>query len=273
VEIFAKQVGRGIHRFEMIAPGERVLIGVSGGRDSLALCLALAERLRWLPREVHYECQGLCIDWREYPAKPEELERLVGFLDSLGIPCRVIQAGIYPLTYEKAFNCYICSRNRKRILFREAERLGIRTIALGHHRDDVIETTLMNLFFRGEFATMMPVQQFFAGRMRIIRPMCEVDERAVLRLMRVVELPVFESDCPLHRENQRRLFKDIIRQASRVNRQVRNNLYRAPWHLNREYLPSAAGDLRPPAGDLRPPGCTLPGLCTTVEPNEARRPE
>ena len=237
VEIFAKQVGRGIHRFGMIPPGERVLVGVSGGKDSLALCLALAERRRWLPREVDYRCEALCIDWREYPARAEDLQRLVGFLDGLGIPCRVLQAHIYPRSYDKAFNCYICSRNRKRILFGEAERLGIRTIALGHHRDDMIETTLMNLFFRGEFATMMPVQEFFGGRLRIIRPMCEVDDRAIRRLLKAVQLPSFDVDCPLHGQNRRELFRDIIRQASRVNRHVRNNLYRAPWHLNRDYLP------------------------------------
>lgn len=242
VEIFAKQVGRGIHRFGMIRPGERLLVGVSGGKDSLALCLALAERRRWLPREAHYECEGLFIDWREYPAGEQQVRRLVEFLAGRGIPCRVVRAGIYPRSYEKAFNCYICSRNRKRILFGEAERLGIRTIALGHHRDDIIETTLMNLFFRGEFATMMPVQEFFGGRLRIIRPMCEVGESDVRRLMRAIQLPVFQTDCPLHRQNQRLLFRDIIRQVSRVNRHVRNNLYRAPWHLNRDYLPGAEGD-------------------------------
>jgi tRNA 2-thiocytidine biosynthesis protein TtcA len=235
LDVFAKKVGRGINRFGMIADGERLLVGVSGGKDSLALCLALAERQRWVP--VRYSCEALLIDWREHPIPPLELERVRGFLDALGIPCQVVQAGIHPRSVAKPFDCYICSRNRKRILFREAERRGIATIALGHHLDDIIETTLMNLCFRGEFSTMMPVQRFFGGRMKIVRPLCEVQESDILRLGRAVELPAVSSRCPKKDSSQRMLFKEIIRRVKRVNRHVKENLYNAPWRINLEYLP------------------------------------
>jgi hypothetical protein len=75
--------------------------------------------------------------------------------------------------------------------------------------------------------------------------------------MRAIQLPVFQTDCPLHRENQRLLFRDIIRQASRVNRHVRNNLYRAPWHLNRDYLPRGEGE-DPAAPAAEPPPAAAP---------------
>jgi len=232
---FIKKVGRGINRHRMIQPGEKILISVSGGKDSLALCLALQERKSWVPMD--YELHGLFIDWREYPAGAENRKRMLEFMDSLHIPCRIVDASIYPITYDKPFNCYICSRNRKRILFQEAERLGLCKVAVGHHLDDIIETTLMNLFFKGEIATMLPVQDFFEGRIKIIRPMCEVEEREVLRLLKIYPLPVFDIQCPRKPNDQRAFFKNLIRQVKRQNKHVKENLYSAPWHINRDYLP------------------------------------
>ncbi len=238
VTVFTKRVGRGINRHHMIEDGDGILVSVSGGKDSLALCLALVERQKWVP--VRYQLQGLFIDWREYPAGKENLRRLGEYLDTLGIPFRVVEASIFPLSYQKAFNCYICSRNRKRILFEEAHKLGIKKIALGHHLDDAIETTLMNLFFRGQFATMMPVQSFFNGEMKIIRPMCEVEEREVNRLMKVYPLPVFSPGCPRQNKGQREFLKDMIKRAKRINKHVKENLHRAPERINWEYLPGVA---------------------------------
>jgi tRNA 2-thiocytidine biosynthesis protein TtcA len=233
---FAKKAGRGINRFGMIRQGDRILIGLSGGKDSLALCAALVERKRWVP--VDYELAAALINWREYPVAPDELEEVRLFLEGLGIPLTVIEAHIYPERYEKPFSCYICSRNRKRILFQEAERRGITKIALGHHLDDIVETTLINLFFRGEFSTMMPVQEFFHGRLRIIRPLCEVEERDIQRLERHYALPVVHTSCPRKDLNQRVMLKEIIKRLKRESRQVKENIYRAPWHINSAYLPS-----------------------------------
>ena len=235
INIFTKRVGRGINRHCMIEDGEGILISVSGGKDSLALSLALAKRKSWVP--IDYELRGLFIDWREYPAGEQNRKRLLEFMESLKIPCQIVEASIFPTSYEKSFNCYICSRNRKRILFKEAERLGISKIAVGHHLDDVIETTLMNLFFKGEFATMLPVQDFFDGKFKIIRPMCEVEEREVIRLMKVYPLPVFNIQCPRKPDSQRAYFKDLIKQVRRVNKHVKDNLYNAPWRINKDYLP------------------------------------
>jgi len=243
---FAKKAGRGIHRFDMIRDGDRILIGVSGGKDSLALCAALVERKRWVP--IEYSLWAAFIDWREYPAAPEALEALRAYLDGLGIPLRVLQAHIHPPGYRRSFSCYICSRNRKRILFNEAQRLGAAKVALGHHLDDIVETTLLNLFFRGEFSTMMPVQSFFGGKLSIIRPLCEVQERDVERLARHYPLPIIAGSCPRKDVNQRILMKEILRRLSRESRQVRENIYRSAWNVNTEYLPHASRGEAGPTG-------------------------
>lgn len=236
LEAFAKKAGRAINRFGMIRQGDRILIGLSGGKDSLALCAALVERKRWVP--IEYGLEALLIDWREHPLAEADLRAVRLFLEGLGIPLGVVGASIYPQRYEKPFSCYICSRNRKRILFQEAARRGIRTVALGHHLDDIVETTLLNLFFRGEFATMMPVQEFFHGRLRLIRPLCEIEEAEIRRLGRHYPLPEVQTSCPRKDLNRRILMKEILQRLKRVNRQVKRNIYRAPWRINSAYLPS-----------------------------------
>ncbi|MQY76050.1 MAG: adenine nucleotide alpha hydrolase [Spirochaeta sp.] len=237
LKIFSKRVGRGINRFKMITGGDRILIGVSGGKDSLALSLALAQRKKWVPNR--YELAARFIEWREYPLKEEERKNLEIFFASLSIPFEVIAADMFSPVFKKPFNCYICSRNRKRILFESAESLGMNKIALGHHLDDVIETTLMNLFYKGEFSTMMPVQDFFGGKLKIIRPMCEVREREIKSFVRRYPLPLVSNDCPNKDTSQRLVMKGLIKELQRQNKKVGENIYRAPWHVNYEYLPSS----------------------------------
>ncbi|HUI70421.1 MAG TPA: ATP-binding protein [Spirochaetia bacterium] len=239
LERFARRAGRGIHRFDMIGAGDRVLIGVSGGKDSLALTLALIERKKWVP--VDYELFGAQVEWREHPLSPTERSVIDEFYADLGVPFRRITASICPPTFKKKFSCYTCSRNRKRLLFDEAARIGANRIALGHHLDDIARTTLMNLLFRGEFSTMMPVQQFFGGSLSIIRPLCEVREAEVGRLADRLGLPIVPARCPNVEKNQRLLMKEILRQASRVDRHAATNVYGAAWRIRPDYLPGSVG--------------------------------
>jgi tRNA 2-thiocytidine biosynthesis protein TtcA len=233
---FSKHVGRTIHRFHMIRPGEKILIGVSGGKDSLALSLALAERKKWVL--VPYDLFALQIEWKEYPISSEKKKRLTAFFKALDIPYRIVQSTMMHPSFKNNFNCYICSRNRKRILFTEADNMGITKVALGHNLDDVIETTLLNIFFRGQLATIMPVQDFFKGKIKIIRPLYEVYEREIIRIAEELNLPVFSINCPKLHSNQRIVIKDIIRTLSHINKKVRDNIYRIPWHINRNYFPT-----------------------------------
>lgn len=238
LERFSRHVGRGIARFDMIGPGDRVLIGVSGGKDSLAMSAALVERRKWVP--VAYELCAVQVEWREYPMTAPEKEAIDDFYCRLGIPFRRIEAGIAPPTFRKKFSCYTCSRNRKRILFEEAARVGAGKIALGHHMDDIARTTMMNLLFHGEVATMMPVQRFFGGKISIIRPLCEVRESEVARIATRLRLPTAPNRCPNSDRNQRLLMKELLRMASHVNRHAVSNVYGAPWRINTEYLPAGA---------------------------------
>jgi tRNA 2-thiocytidine biosynthesis protein TtcA len=252
VERFCHHVGRGINRFDMIQPGDRILIGVSGGKDSLALSLALAERKRWVP--IDYELFAVQVEWREYPMSGAEKADIDAFYERIGIPFQRIPAEIAPQTFRKKFSCYTCARNRKRILFNEAARLGARKIALGHHMDDIARTTLLNVFFHGELATMMPVQDFFGGKLSIIRPMCEIRESEVARLAARLALPMVPNRCPNAEKNRRGLMKEILRMASHVDRHAVSNTYSMPWRINRDYMPKVSPDDGEEEGDAGEPG-------------------
>lgn len=238
--VFCRHVGRTIERFGMIGDGDRILLGISGGKDSMCMALALKERLRWVP--IRYELMAVQVQWREYPMEEAERLRMESFLGDLGIPFTRVEASAFPPSFKGRFDCYLCARNRRRILFEQAAHLGCTTLSMGHHLDDVVETTLMNLCFQGQFSTMMPVQEFFGGRLRVIRPLSEVTEREVSSLVRSLDVPVAATRCPTGGEGLRRVVRGVVSELSHHGKRVRQNIYRAPWHINTDYLPST---LRP----------------------------
>ncbi|MCF7940559.1 MAG: adenine nucleotide alpha hydrolase [Spirochaetia bacterium] len=225
VHRFIKKTGKAINSYDMIADGDTVLLGISGGKDSLALALALSLRRKWLP--IDYRLEALHINWREYPVSPEHVQELKRFFEALDITFISQDAHMFHEAYHDDFNCYHCSRNRRRILFEHAQQRGIRIIALGHHLDDLVETSLINLCFRADFSTMQPVQEFFKGSLYVIRPMIEVRERVPARLDEVYDLPVVKPVCPYDQTNIRSRIKPIIKDLCSIDKLTREHIYHA----------------------------------------------
>ncbi len=222
---FIKGVGKTINTYNMIQEGDRVLIAASGGKDSLALALALSLRRKWLP--VRYELDALMIDWIEHPIPVEYRERLTNYFTALDINFKILDEKQYPESFKGEFNCYLCSRNRRRILFEYADKHDVKLIAMGHHLDDLVETSLMNLCFRGHFATMLPVQQFFDGKMHIIRPMIEQKENITRRLSELYDLPTVKPVCPYDQTNIRSKVKPIVSSLAHIDKLSREHIYNA----------------------------------------------
>lgn len=233
-----KTTGRAIDRFSMVKPGEPILLGVSGGKDSSFLSLALAIRTKWLPEKN--PLSAVFIEWKELPIAEREKEAIAAYFHTIGIPLEIIQASMYPPSFKGKFSCYLCSRNRKRILFDYAEQRQINVLALGHHMDDIIETTLINMVTRGYFSTMMPVQPFFEGKMRIIRPLCLVKEHAIERLCEAHEVPIVDIRCPNREENIRVHFKPIVRQFVHLHKHAREHIFNSCFNIVHDYLPEGS---------------------------------
>lgn len=245
---FIKLTGKGINRHAMIRDNDAILLSVSGGKDSLALALALSIRLQWLP--ISYSLQAVMINWIEHPIEIEDRLRIEEFFTALQIPLLILDEKQYPDSFKGEFNCYLCSRNRRRILFTYAAEHGYKLIAMGHHLDDLVETTLLNLTSRAKFETMLPVQEFFKGKIHVIRPMIEVHETTIQKLADTYNLPAVKPKCPYDKTNIRARLKPIVRDLAHIDRDVREHIYHS--HQFSYEIPR------------KNPVSTLPDLANTV---------
>ncbi|MDD5973689.1 MAG: ATP-binding protein [Spirochaetales bacterium] len=222
---FVKGAGKAINRYNMIKEGDEVLLAVSGGKDSLALALALSLRLKWLP--VKYKLKALMINWIEHPIDDEHKQMLRSYFEALSIDFKIVDENQFPSSFNGDFNCYLCSRNRRRILFEYAAQNDVKLIAMGHHLDDLVETTMMNLCFRANFSTMLPVQEFFDGKLHIIRPLIEIHESVTKRIAENYDLPVIKPVCPYDQTNIRSKLKPIIKELTHIDKLTREHIYNA----------------------------------------------
>ena len=223
VRRFVKKVGKGINDFNMIQDQDKILLGISSGKDSLAMALALSLRTKWLP--IHYEMTGLMINWNEYPIPEKNLELIKLYFEKLNIKLVIKNESIFPHSFQENFNCYLCSRNKRRILFQYADSIGYKTIAMGHHLDDLVETSMINLYCRGQFSTMLPVQDFFDEKLYIVRPMIEVKEQVIIRLVDNYNLPVSKQVCPNVATNIRTKFKPIVKEINIIDKHSKEHIF------------------------------------------------
>ena len=227
-------MGKALHRYGMISDSDRIIVGVSGGADSLTLLWMLTERLRRVP--INYELFAVYID----PGYEGSFgDSLKWYGDKLGIPIRTeyTDYGVLAHSSENRENpCFLCSRLRRKRLFEIADELGCNKLALGHNKDDIIETLFMNICYAGEISTMVPSQAFFQGKFTVIRPLAFADEQLIRKFARDQKFPEFINPCPSAGNSKRQEVKMLLQQLYRANKKVKGNIFRAMSHVNTDYL-------------------------------------
>ena len=218
-------VRRAVDDYEMIEEGDVIAVGVSGGKDSLALLYALAEMRRFYPKK--YEVKAITVDMG-FPGS--DLSPIEKFCADLGVELSIVKTDIAKIIFEvrKEPNpCSLCAKLRRGSLHAEACTLGCNKVALGHHFDDVVETFMMNLFFEGRLGCFRPVTYLSNRQITLIRPLIYATERDVQYFTRRRELPVVKSLCPEDHATERENMKNLLSELERNNKGLRHRIFNA----------------------------------------------
>jgi tRNA 2-thiocytidine biosynthesis protein TtcA len=252
-------VGQAVADFDMIGPGERVMVCLSGGKDSYGLLEILLSLRRRAP--VEFELIAFHLDQR-HPGYPAHV--LPAYLDTVGTPFRIERQDTYSvvkrLIPEGKTMCSLCSRMRRGVIYRVAKEVGATRIALGHHRDDILETFFLNLFFGGRLKAMPPKLVSDDGQHIVIRPLAYVAEADLTRYADMKRFPIIPCDLCGSQDNlQRKQVKAMLREweqkfPGRIETIFNSLAHVQPSHLLDRSLLDFAGlriqDLPFPEGDM-----------------------
>lgn len=258
----SKIMGQAINDYGMIDPNDRIVVGLSGGMDSLALLLLLNSRLKRIP--VRYSLFPVLVDNLngESEEHNKRIGKLTGYIISeTGHETHVIHTGTMKKLTEgdsrKRDVCFLCAQKRRYELIRYAFSINCTKIALGHHKDDIIETSLMNLFYKHELSSMVPKLELFGGKMFIMRPLAYIQKTQIEDYIytKEKEVPVFGEVCPsniLRRDLRRSKIREIVDRLSKEIPHLKNNVfasYRNPkndYLLDRFFDPKTSGSFKRP---------------------------
>jgi tRNA 2-thiocytidine biosynthesis protein TtcA len=231
-----RDMGRALHDFHLLQEGDRLLVALSGGKDSYAMCVLLRDLQKRAP--IRFELLAVHIDQGHpgYDGAPLE-----AWLRGQDIPYRVIHEDTYSIVTDKIPEgktyCSLCSRLRRGILYRAATELGCNKIALGHHRDDALETLMLNLFFAGKLATMPPRLVSDDGRHVVIRPLIYCAEPTLAAFARERAFPILPCNlCGSQSEAQRKQMKALLNELEVKHPTLRQSMLAALGNVNPSHL-------------------------------------
>ncbi len=232
-------VGKAIHRYRLIEDGDRILVAISGGKDSMSLLQLLHERRARVP--ITYDLRVLTID---LGYNGVDFDQLNAYVKNLGynLIIKKTQIGILAHSAENRENpCFLCSRLRRKVFFETAAELGCNKVALGHNKDDIIETFLLNVFYSGEMSTMVPHQVLFGGKLSIIRPLALVETEKIEAYARLHNLPMFNDNCPSRGKTSRGEIRSLLRRFDKIDKRIKRNIFAALSNVKMEYLLNGHG--------------------------------
>lgn len=235
----SRKAGRAIKDYNMINNGDHICVAVSGGKDSISLLHVLRHRQLVTPIQIKFTAVHIDFGFDDFDPAP-----LIQYLkdnnfDYIVEQCTALQGENY-----SDIDCYWWSRNRRKALFQLCERIGMNKMALGHHLDDIVETILLNQFYRGEISGMKPYQELFGGKINIIRPLCYERENEMRILADKLNIQSIggQAKCANDDTSHRMLIKKMLKNFEGNNKGIIKNIFNSLQNIKLDYLQNKPGE-------------------------------
>ncbi len=218
-------VRKAVEDYNMINDGDKVAVGVSGGKDSQLLLLAMKELQRFLPAKFELIAISIALGFETFDKKS-----LISFYEQASVEYHIEETNISKVVFEARNEqnpCALCSNMKKGAIFNAALRLGCNKVAFAHHMDDVIETFLMSQIYEGRIHTFSPVTHMDRKNITLIRPMIYTEEKLIKAINKHLGLMPVGSGCPVDGVTKRQNTKDLIKDLTKENRHIKANLFGA----------------------------------------------
>lgn len=218
-------VRRACDDYNMIEDGDKIAVGISGGKDSLTLLTALAHMRRFYPKK--YELVAITID---LGFNNLNLDKITEFCKDLDVEYVIVKTDIAQIVFEERKEkspCSLCAKMRKGALNDAMKAKGVNKIAYAHHKDDVVDTMMMSLIYEGRFHTFAPVTYLDRTDLHVIRPLIYMNEADVIGFVNKNNIPVVKSPCPVDKHTKREYVKDLLRDLNRENPGVKQRMFTA----------------------------------------------
>lgn len=243
LERLTKRFHKACADYGLIADGDHILIGLSGGKDSLLLTELLGRRAQIYVPRFRVTALHVRVKERDYHS---DLSYLQHFCDEAKVLLLVRDVSIPDTPPQKENGktreidnpCFLCSWFRRKELFNTAQELGCNKIAFGHHRDDIAQTLLMNLIFQGAYATMPPILQMDKMPLQLIRPLCLIDEADIITYAAMRNYQKQTKLCPFEHVSSREKVKTLLEQIKALNPEALDSIYGALTNIKTDYLPN-----------------------------------
>lgn len=236
IQKLLSRIRKAVTDYGMIQDGDKVAVGVSGGKDSLVLVYCLKELQRFLPQK--FDLVAITLDLGN---EGFDRERLIRFYQQIGVEYHVENTDIAKIVFDirnEKNPCSLCSNMKRGAIYSTAKSLGCNKAAFGHHKDDVIETMILSLFYEGRINTFSPVTYLDRTDITLIRPMIYLEEKMIRTFVQKEGIIPVPSGCRVDGVTKRQEVKELIRNLSRENRHLKDNLFGAiqrngmnGWHL------------------------------------------
>ena len=214
-----------INDFQMIQNGDKIAIGVSGGKDSLALLYSLSGLQKFIPEKI--DIVAITVDLGFGNFETEDIRKLC---EKLGIEYHLVRtqiADILKAKIKEGSFCSLCAKMRKGALNNFAKELGCNKIAYAHHKDDFVETMILSLFYEGQFFSFPPVKYYEDVDLTVIRPLLYVPEKDIIGFQNKMTLQSIKNPCPFDKNTKREYVKNLLRQLKKDNPEIQQKMFNA----------------------------------------------